>query len=63
MHMDEFLSYCTAFFAAISYGNSINRQWLHGVNVLLRYICRISSMPGFYGRDAYQTTKVLFLDE
>ncbi|KAH6818986.1 Glutamyl/glutaminyl-tRNA synthetase [Perilla frutescens var. frutescens] len=33
-------------------------QRLHGANVILRYIGRISSIPGFYGQDAYQTSQI-----
>ncbi|KAG6408636.1 hypothetical protein SASPL_131654 [Salvia splendens] len=31
---------------------------LYGTNVILRYIGRISSLPGFYGRDAYQASQI-----
>ncbi|KAH6780751.1 Glutamyl/glutaminyl-tRNA synthetase [Perilla frutescens var. hirtella] len=33
-------------------------QRLHGANVILRYFGRISSIPGFYGQDAYQTSQI-----
>ncbi|KAK6139517.1 hypothetical protein DH2020_026748 [Rehmannia glutinosa] len=33
-------------------------QKLHGANVILRYIGRISSLPEFYGRDAYQSSQI-----
>ncbi|XP_051147146.1 glutamate--tRNA ligase, cytoplasmic-like [Andrographis paniculata] len=35
-----------------------NGQSLHGADVILRYIGRISNLPNFYGEDAYQSSKI-----
>ncbi|KAL7157519.1 hypothetical protein ABFS83_02G082600 [Erythranthe nasuta] len=33
-------------------------QRLHGALVILRYIGRIANLPGFYGRDAYESSQI-----
>jgi hypothetical protein len=38
----------------------LSRDFIHGINTILRYIARVATVPSFYGQDAIQAAHVRF---